>query len=76
MHPREFDRSTLVGGAYHEVDSRICYVLVNFTQESIDASWGEFCGEMGWVAKEDCVDAYGRPLKPVKRSWWRRALRK
>ena len=66
MHPAHFDRTTLVGGAYHEVDPRICYVLVNFSQENIDGGWREFCREMGW----------GEPAcEPAKAGWWKRIFR-
>jgi len=75
MHPQGFDRETLVGGAYHEIDPRICFVLVNYSQETIDGSWGEFCEEIGYggAVEEE---------KPVKVScgdklrWWRRLWRK
>jgi len=65
MHPQGFDRERLVGGAYHEIDPRICFVLVNYSQETIDGSWAAFCEEIGYggVVVEE---------KPVKRSWWRR----
>ena len=59
MPPMQIDRSALVGGAYHEVDPRVCYVLVNYSQENIDAAWGNFCEEIGWC-------------EPKKESWWRR----
>ena len=64
MPPMQIDRSTLVGGAYHEVDPRICYVLVNFTQEDIDGAWEGFCDDLGFEVEK---------VKP-KDTWWRRLL--
>ena len=65
MRPHEFDQEKLVGGAYHEIDPRICFVLANYSQETIDGCWGEFCEEIGYggAVEEE---------KPVKVSWWRR----
>ena len=62
MPSMQIDRTTLIGGAYHEVDPRICYVLVNFTQEDIDGAWKGFCDDLGFEVAE----------KPVKETWWRR----